>query len=798
MKKFWNRTAALLLSAALIFPLIPTAEASEVMGPEVRKQTRQTAPGVVVTSQSMWDRENEDLRTENYFTYIPDGEIMPRVCFGEYLTSRQTLTDMARALESEDLRVVAGINASFYESNGCPIGVVIRDGRLQASTPNYGAVGFRKDGTAVVGTPQLSIYASWFEEDRWAVDENGDEYFIPGQPREITIAGFNKIRNAGGYYLTSGVYASNTGNTLNGVDVVLEPYDQIAEEGLPLDDFVRCQVVDVRDSLEDTSIPEGCFILTMNNQSDPAQLALLSALQPGTNVTLEVLAEEPWDEVREGIGGLYLLVEDGKVSTAFPKELRAPRTAVGQKEDGSLVFYTLDGRQSGYSIGGTYEEVARRLIELGCVTAVAMDGGGSTSLGVTYPQEDSFRIINRPSDAKPRKISTALFLTVPDDGGTGFLAGFDVSAGSDLVPAGTSMPLSAAALDTDGRVMSWDYPLEWSAKYGTVTSDGDGGWIYTAPESDVNRFDTVTVSGDGETGSLQLVVVGRPTAVRIVDNDGQRISGLQLKGGETAQLRVSASYYAWTLSEDTFGYDWDVSGSTGTLDENGLFAAVIADREGSITVSFAGVSDTIPVSVQAPFADIEGHWARKYIRALYALGISDGEAGSGGRRVYHPDRSLTRGELMVMIVRMLGIDPADYSDVELPFADSESIPKWARPYVRAAYALKLVDGVDRGGKKYADAGEPVSREQAMTLIGRTLDEVLESDLSAFSDGAQVSRWASSYVQTLVALNIVEGSKGRLAPKDDITRGEIAKILSMVAALETTRGLPSETPGPPIP
>jgi len=44
------------------------------------------------------------------------------------------------------------------------------------------------------------------------------------------------------------------------------------------------------------------------------------------------------------IGALYQLVENGQVCAGLVNG-SAPRTAVGLKRDGSLVMYTIDGRQ---------------------------------------------------------------------------------------------------------------------------------------------------------------------------------------------------------------------------------------------------------------------------------------------------------------------------------------------------------------------------------------------------------------------------------------------------------------------
>jgi exopolysaccharide biosynthesis protein len=57
-----------------------------------------------------------------------------------------------------------------------------------------------------------------------------------------------------------------------------------------------------------------------------------------------------------------------------------PRTAVGQKADGTIVFLVIDGRQPGHSIGASMNDVAELLESKGVVTAMAMDGGSSSMM----------------------------------------------------------------------------------------------------------------------------------------------------------------------------------------------------------------------------------------------------------------------------------------------------------------------------------------------------------------------------------------------------------------------------------
>lgn len=68
----------------------------------------------------------------------------------------------------------------------------------------------------------------------------------------------------------------------------------------------------------------------------------------------------------------------------------APRTAIGQRKDGTVVFVVVDGR-SVASAGVTMKTLQEIMVEQGCYNAANLDGGSSTVL--SYKGE----IINNPS-----------------------------------------------------------------------------------------------------------------------------------------------------------------------------------------------------------------------------------------------------------------------------------------------------------------------------------------------------------------------------------------------------------------
>ncbi|GIP39185.1 hypothetical protein J31TS4_24650 [Paenibacillus sp. J31TS4] len=86
---------------------------------------------------------------------------------------------------------------------------------------------------------------------------------------------------------------------------------------------------------------------------------------------------------------------------------RAPRTAIGQKADGTVIFIVIDGRQT-HSIGATLREVQDLLLEEGCVNAGFLDGGASSEM--VYNGE----LITKPSSRYGERRLPSAFLVFDD------------------------------------------------------------------------------------------------------------------------------------------------------------------------------------------------------------------------------------------------------------------------------------------------------------------------------------------------------------------------------------------------
>ena len=104
------------------------------------------------------------------------------------------------------------------------------------------------------------------------------------------------------------------------------------------------------------------------------------------------------------------LIVDGEICSNLGTYMEEPRTAVGQRDDGSVVLLNIQGRQAS-ALGVTEQELAEIMAGYGCVTAGNMDGGASSDM---YYRGKYINICN--TSGGPRPIPTCI-LVMPAEGG---------------------------------------------------------------------------------------------------------------------------------------------------------------------------------------------------------------------------------------------------------------------------------------------------------------------------------------------------------------------------------------------
>lgn len=106
------------------------------------------------------------------------------------------------------------------------------------------------------------------------------------------------------------------------------------------------------------------------------------------------ISSDKWDDynLRDACQfGPALIVDGEQIVFGASGTGLHPRTIIGQRADGVIIFLIIDGRQVGYSIGATIGDCADIMMQYNAVNAAACDGGSSSVMGYDGG------IINKPS-----------------------------------------------------------------------------------------------------------------------------------------------------------------------------------------------------------------------------------------------------------------------------------------------------------------------------------------------------------------------------------------------------------------
>ena len=197
-----------------------------------------------------------------------------------------------------------------------------------------------------------------------------------------------------------------------------------------------------------------------------------------------------------------------------------------------------------------------------------------------------------------------------------------------------------------------------------------------------------------------------------------------------------------------------------------IFAALLA---------LAVAAGSLALPAQAAFTDTAGHWAETAITKWseeYSIigGYSDG--------TFRPDNSITRGAFAGILDRFLKFQTASPAGT---FSDLNG------NYWEDAILKLHASGVYLGNNGAALAGDTITRQQAVAMIGRAFDITGESTTVYYLDAEQVSSYALPYLAEMSARGyITDSADGYFRPTDAITRAEIVTILdNMIEALVQT-------------
>jgi exopolysaccharide biosynthesis protein len=738
---------------------------AEVLG-SVSQSWETNLGGGAVYKQTVYTSSSVGKQTENYVEYTPNSESVPIVVNGSSVYGKRTITSAAQYMEKNNLRPLIGINADFFSvKTGIPMGYTIIDGELYSKESGIqDAVGFREDGSAFID--KLGIDASLTHNET----KIGIQY-VNKWPQD----GFSWV------YMLTDDYGNTTKTNFNALYVICTPI----EGNLALNTTMQLRVDEVYIKNGEIAIPDGKYVFVMDVDGDKTCFNMLASLAAGDTLKFanSVYGAEhsDWTQAKHALSSIGgRLLNNGVVGSGFMTGA-APRTAVGIKADGTVVFYTIDGRLTNHSYGAQVKTLAYRMAELGCVDAINLDGGGSTAIGAMFPGTEEFKVTNIPSDGALRQCANYIFLRdMRERTNIPWYVEWRENPNHNYV-AGVNVQLEPTKVFDTGN-----YKMD-SLTSVTYTAENSGG-----ATSEVNENGLVMLKGTGKTKihvtgesyskTFSFEVYETPEEIRVKNaTSGDDVSVIELPKGGMCNLNLEAAAYVNGIKLECYPslLRWEIDENLGTVDEDGnVYIKDNGSKGGSVRVTLGELTKEIPVIIGNSFSDISGHWAKDIVEEMADVGIINGME-ENGKMVFKPDSSITRIQFAAIICKSLGIDADDYVSERLTFTDTDKIQPWGVNYIKAMTSMGYINGRsdDNGETTYFDPDSSISRAEAFTIIGRTIDSQTQAPLT-YSDAAQIPSWAREAFGKLAALGIITGFEDNsIKPNNTTTRAEAAALVS---------------------
>lgn len=193
------------------------------------------------------------------------------------------------------------------------------------------------------------------------------------------------------------------------------------------------------------------------------------------------------------------------------------------------------------------------------------------------------------------------------------------------------------------------------------------------------------------------------------------------------------------------------------------FTYTATDGAGNVSREATVTIQVLKPTSKTTYADTLGNSCRFAAEWLKNTGLFVGET-VGGESCFQPDKTVSRGEFVTMLVQSLGI-PVDADATYTGFADE--VPTWLKPYLAAAMRAGLTAGWD--GTTFG-AAEPITGAQAALLVQNALDLPLSAAAMESNNSAVAVLAENGVVVTAEA---------------EMTRGNVAQMLYQVSLLIPT-------------
>lgn len=354
----------------------------------------------------------------------------------------------------------------------------------------------------------------------------------------------------------------------------------------------------------------------------------------------------------------------------------------------------------------------------------------------------------------------------------------------------TVADIEAAAGENNTYTVTVPYGTDVTAdSFVIVTSDS--GATVGALTHDGNVWSFTITAEDGVTSRTYTVTVSFTEAPKSNDAGVRSITvaGVKAKTSVNNEYTVTVPYGTNITASSFVIITNHARATVGALTHiKNVWYFTVTAEDGVTTASYTvtvttaalptpikpAVDNTKPASdskPKLPFTDVStSDWFYSDVMFVYENGLFSGTDS----RSFSPNASMTRAMLVTVLYRLEG-EPAgtgssSFSDV------------YSGSYYEKAVAWAAANGIVTGtGSTSFSPDAKVTREQLAAILYRyaqykKLDTDAGAKLDSFSDAGNVSGYASEALSWAVSEGLINGASGRLTPKGDATRAQVAAIL----------------------
>lgn len=194
-------------------------------------------------------------------------------------------------------------------------------------------------------------------------------------------------------------------------------------------------------------------------------------------------------------------------------------------------------------------------------------------------------------------------------------------------------------------------------------------------------------------------------------------------------------------------------------------------REATVTIQILKPTDS------KQYTDTVGKPCRFAAEWMRNTGLFVGEK-VGGEECFYPEKAVSRGEFLTMVVQALDIPVKDASFSGLP----EDTPNWLKPYLAAAMRSGLTAGWPETETGSFHADQPITGAEAAVMLQNALDlsisqQTMETVVETSSqEETEVPAWAATSLTAMADNGIT------LSATEALTRGEVAQVMYQVSQL----------------